>query len=214
MKLTNVLSKLFFPSILSLLLVAAVWSTAGQDMKVITNPQLRSVVNAAKQNSGRPPVLSPAEKIQQLKKFPGSRLLANSSLNSPITLTVSNSYVKNRALLFIVLPDAIWPDESGSHAAFGDDRSVSIFSNGLAVKFIAPAAGKYLVDFSVVGVPGDKFTVAQDGGSGAAEAGQVVGKHVLLTIEAKQINQTIIVGLHAEKAWNFYACEISQINQK
>src|SRR4051794_26518276 len=112
MRLARFLRKHSTPSIFLTVIAASVGSVAGQDLKVVANPQLRSVVNAGTQNSGRPPTLSPIQKVQGLQKLPGSRLVQASSLTSPITLNVSNSYIKGRASLFIILPVALMPDEN------------------------------------------------------------------------------------------------------
>lgn len=211
MRPTNFSNKL---CILFLLTNAAfVRSAAGQDVKVLTNPQLRTIVDAGKQHSGRPPVLSAAERLQHLQKLPGGRLPKNTFLDSPITLTLANGSVGDRAFLYLTLPALVVPDETGGYASFTDDFFVGLVSNAVIVKLVAPSTGKYLVDFSVMASAADNFTVSQQGSSAAGEVGQVIGKHVLLTVEAKQINQTIVVSLRGKKAWNFYACEISQIKQ-
>src|SRR5688500_18015825 len=115
-----------------------------------------SVLSQSKQTSARPQPLTPAQKIQIAQKILDGKGQKVSSLSSSITLSLSKLSVDKRAHLFFHRPLDI--------SSWGSPTAK--FSGGegnLGLQFTAPAAGKYLVDFSISTGPATKFTLAGNG---------------------------------------------------
>src|SRR5688572_3571790 len=80
---------------------------AAQQLEVLKNPKLGSVLSQGKQTSARPQPLTPAQKIQIAQNILGGEGQKVSSLSSSITLSLSKLSVDKRAHLFFSRPAEI-----------------------------------------------------------------------------------------------------------
>ena len=157
-------------------------------------------------NIPRPSVLATAEKMKAVQEALKGKVapakLNSLTLTQPILLDTRTSFAEDKAILSFNNAETVSPYKNTANFAPGTDGSLTIYFN-------APAAGAYLLDFSVqISEATMTFTTFM-----TATDKKSVGfnpKHVLFLADAKAAGWQAY-NLSADKYWTFFSCEISQV---
>ena len=180
-------------------------NATAQQLQVVKDPKLGSVLSQSKKTLSKPKPLTPAQKILVVQQILGDKGQKVSSLTNPITLGVTNLSVKNRANLELFKPKRVMGWEGGEATFSGGEGSLS-------VEFTAPSVGKYLIDLGILTAPETKFTLTGNSNILTMAGSSGKSQHNLSFImEAKQANENVYFQLAGDIFWIFFSCEISQI---
>lgn len=188
-------------------------NAVAQQLQVVKNAQLGSVLSQSKEMSGKPQPLTLAEKIkiaQEILKEQGQKV---TSLESPITLSLTNMFIKNRAILGFFRPTSV-SGFQGGEVKFPANKSLAYGESSLNVEFTAPSAGKYLFNVVIHCSNKDaKFTVTGKGNilTLAGTSNNSSDRNLSFVMDATPGNENIYFQLSGDAVWKFYLCEISQI---
>ncbi len=174
-------------------------NVAAQQLHVVKDPKLGSVLSQSKKILGRPKSLTPAQKIQIAQKILDGQGQKVSSVNSVITLSVKNMMsVNNQASLGLTRPQSVSPTLATFSGSEGN----------LFVAFTAPSAGKYLIDLSITAGSETKFKLV---GNGNILTTTGAFANLSFVMDAMKANEVISFKLSGDLHWLFHSLEISQI---
>jgi hypothetical protein len=183
---------------------------SAQEIKILKVPQQNLNLSKNQRIPPRPRALTQGEKLQRAQKILEGKNQKVNSLANPITISVANLFASDKVVLSLYRTQLVTNSEGGL-AWFSSNPSADAFKSLLAIYFLAPSPGQYLMDLTVSPVLTPKFTLSAQGNVLTSNANQPGEKHLSFVAETTQANETVNLSVSADGEWYFYSCEISQI---
>lgn len=160
----------------------------------------------SEKNISRPATLPTTEKIKvvqdALKGKVKPEKLSSLTLTQPIMLDTRTSFAEDKAILSFNNAEVVSPYKNTASFAPDTDGSLTIYFN-------APAAGAYLLDFSLQ-IEAATMTFTSFMSAVDKKSVPFNPKHVLFLADAKAAGWQAF-NLSADKYWTFFSCEISLV---
>ena len=181
----------------------ATGSAAAQQVRVVQASPASLMSKTGNQVMPQPKPLSVAQKLLAAQSVVSRQGKKASSLGSPLLLSPTK-LTAGTARLSLASPTIVRSMSGVVDALFIEKKA------GLNVTFTPPAAGMYLMDFTIGGLGSAAFTLS---GSNATQSTAAISNsgHLLFVTDVTTANKEIHFKLEGEGLWSFLSCEISQI---